>query len=123
MVKLRWYISKLILIRKCVLEYYTHFVFQETATFAGRILCDGRGKLNPSSLLLESCLCSVREDKVKLEIRDASEYCLFPGQVIVVEGKNPDGKRIIAEKIYFDTKPESYPDFEPNKNLKGSIFY
>ena len=71
---------------------------------------------------MESCLFKIRDDKVKLEINDVPEYCLFPGQVIVVEGKNPDGKRIVAEKIYTDAKPEMYPDFEPSKNLKGLVF-
>ncbi|XP_065221865.1 DNA polymerase alpha subunit B isoform X2 [Planococcus citri] len=99
----------------------THHITMETATFAGRILCDGRGKLNPSSLLLECCLFNIREEKVKLEVNEAPEYSLFPGQVIVVEGKNPDGKRIIAEKIYADAKPDIYPDFDPSKNLQESL--
>lgn len=33
---------------------------------------------------------------------EVPEYSLFPGQIVLVEGKNPVGDKIIAEKIHTD---------------------
>lgn len=78
--------------------------FQETVTYAGRVLCDSNGKLNTSSILLESFLSNKMSENVQLQINNVSEYSLFPGQILVVEGRNPTGTKIIAEKLYTDVK-------------------
>lgn len=86
------------------MTFSSFIFFQETVTFAGRVLCDSNGKLNTSSILLESFLSNKMSENVQLQINNVSEYSLFPGQILVVEGRNPTGTKIIAEKVYADVK-------------------
>lgn len=69
------------------------------------MVCDSNGKLNTSSILLESCLSNNKlSENVQLQVNDVKEYSLFPGQIVVIEGRNPTGAKIIAEKLYTDVK-------------------
>lgn len=56
---------------------------QEVATYIGRVVCDGEGHLNASSCLLEGPVRSraLYSHRVRLEIPEATQCCLFPGQV------------------------------------------
>ena len=56
----------------------------EPAVYVGRVLCDGEGHLNPSSVLLEGSLRpgTPLSHRVRLEIPSSALPCsLFPGQV------------------------------------------
>lgn len=85
------------------------FSFQETAKYAGRIVCDGNGRLNPNSVLLSYCLCKKIGKNVKLQLSGTPDFSIFPGQVVVIEGKNRTGERVVAEKLYTDVKFPMYP--------------
>ena len=56
----------------------------EPAVYVGRVVCDGEGHLNSSSVLLEGALQpgTLLSHRVRLEIPGSSgPYSLFPGQV------------------------------------------
>nr|XP_018900765.1 PREDICTED: DNA polymerase alpha subunit B [Bemisia tabaci] len=68
----------------------------------GRIGCDGNGRLNESSIILEGCRWDMNGATMPLRIPLGVEYSLFPGQIVVVEGKNPSRNCLLATKIYSD---------------------
>nr|CAG4640946.1 EOG090X07VJ [Eulimnadia texana] len=74
----------------------------------GRISCDASsgGKLNSASLLLESSSEFSSGQGVALNCSSIEEFSFFPGQTVAVEGSNPSGQTIIAEKIL---TPERLP--------------
>lgn len=39
---------------------------------------------------------------VPLKLASVPSYALFPGQVVAVEGTNPTGDVVVAEKLYCD---------------------
>ncbi|XP_053735684.1 DNA polymerase alpha subunit B [Synchiropus splendidus] len=72
---------------------------QDCVTVLGQICCDSNGKLNSQSVLLEEgpehggqC--------VAVDLSELREYSLFPGQVVVMEGMNTTGKKLMASKLY-----------------------
>ena len=52
-----------------------------------------------------------------MDVSNLSEYSLFPGQIIAVEGKNPTGRRMIAKQIVFGCK-RSLASTQPQKLLE-----
>uniref|UniRef100_UPI00358F0E5D DNA polymerase alpha subunit B isoform X2 n=1 Tax=Myxine glutinosa TaxID=7769 RepID=UPI00358F0E5D len=84
---------------------------QETVTVLGQICCDGNGKLNSKSLLLEGNVEISAGFTVPLNISDVKEYSLFPGQVVVMDGINTSGQTFVASKIY-EGKP--LPFYKPS---------
>lgn len=90
----------------------------------GRIVCDTDAPLNASSLLLESSRALASGYRVPLDVsavKMASRtFVLFPGQIVLLEGVNPDGKCFKASRIIQSTGgwlmqiprlPESYADY------------
>uniref|UniRef100_A0A8C4R083 DNA polymerase alpha subunit B n=1 Tax=Eptatretus burgeri TaxID=7764 RepID=A0A8C4R083_EPTBU len=73
---------------------------QESVTVLGQICCDGNGKLNHQSLLLEGNVDISAGLTVPLNISDVNEYSLFPGQVVVMDGINTSGQTFVASKLY-----------------------
>ncbi|XP_047110076.1 DNA polymerase alpha subunit B isoform X1 [Schistocerca piceifrons] len=81
---------------------------------AGRVCCDANGRLNPTSVLLESEQSFGCGKSVALDLSQLETYSLFPGQIIAIEGVNLDGKKVIVKKLYTDIKPvlaDSLPTF------------
>jgi DNA polymerase alpha subunit B len=75
----------------------------EPAVYVGRVVCDGEGHLNPSSVLLEGALRPgiPLSHRVRLEIPGSSgPYSLFPGQVVAVEGVNTFSGALVPTTIY-----------------------
>jgi DNA polymerase alpha subunit B len=95
----------------------------EPALYLGRVVCDGEGKLNAHSCLLqgvESFQHGYRHklsQAVLLIPSDGSlpPSCLFPGQVIIVEGVLNHSRVLTPSKIY------SHSCLSPNKPLRDSV--
>ena len=66
----------------------------------GRICCDGNGRLNANSLLLEGSIDSSSGRQVPLDVSNVPQFSLFPGQVVAMDGINSSGRRFVANKIH-----------------------
>ncbi|EHA8586281.1 putative DNA polymerase alpha subunit B [Cocos nucifera] len=90
---------------------------QKNVFAVGMVCCDGEGHLNEKSILLQ---CSVEQSggqHVRLDLQNLTQYSLFPGQVIGIEGHNPSGHCLIASKVV-DSLPNSLDaDLPPAKKL------
>ncbi|GMH43711.1 hypothetical protein BSKO_11633 [Bryopsis sp. KO-2023] len=69
---------------------------QDPVWVAGRICCDAEGRLNQESILLEGSLQYSGGSRVKLDVSRMADFSLFPGQVVVVNGLNPTGGKLMA---------------------------
>uniref|UniRef100_A0A8C8DXK6 DNA polymerase alpha subunit B n=1 Tax=Oryzias sinensis TaxID=183150 RepID=A0A8C8DXK6_9TELE len=72
---------------------------QDSITVSGQICCDSNGKLNAQSVLLEAGP-EHGGQQVAVDLSELKEYSLFPGQVVVMEGMNTTGEKLVASKIY-----------------------
>ena len=72
---------------------------QELAWYCGRICCDAEGKLNAASLLLEGSYRDSNGKRVVLDVSELGSYSLFPGQILLVEGINSSGNKVVAKRI------------------------
>uniref|UniRef100_A0A8C6KNQ8 DNA polymerase alpha subunit B n=1 Tax=Nothobranchius furzeri TaxID=105023 RepID=A0A8C6KNQ8_NOTFU len=72
---------------------------QDTISVLGQVCCDGNGKLNAKSVLLEAGPDQGGQ-QVPVDLSELKEYSLFPGQVVVMEGMNATGERFVASKLY-----------------------
>ncbi|KAJ6654258.1 hypothetical protein lerEdw1_007355 [Lerista edwardsae] len=73
---------------------------QEPVTVLGQIGCDSNGKLNAKSVILEGDQEHSSGGQVPVDLSELREYSLFPGQVVVMEGMNSTGARLVASKLY-----------------------
>ncbi|CAH1791695.1 unnamed protein product [Owenia fusiformis] len=78
---------------------------QEPVTIIGRVCCDGNGKLNAKSLILEGSRETSNGKTVPLDVTGVPQYSLFPGQIIAAEGLNSTGSKFMASKIYEGVPP------------------
>lgn len=72
---------------------------QKSIFAVGMICCDGEGHLNEKSILLQSSIEHSAGRRVRLDVQHLSQYSLFPGQVVGIEGNNPSGHCLIASKL------------------------
>uniref|UniRef100_A0A667WP94 DNA polymerase alpha subunit B n=1 Tax=Myripristis murdjan TaxID=586833 RepID=A0A667WP94_9TELE len=72
---------------------------QDSITVLGQVCCDSNGKLNAQSVLLEVGP-EQGGQQVSVDLSELREYSLFPGQVVVMEGMNTTGRRLVASKLY-----------------------
>ncbi|XP_037833291.1 DNA polymerase alpha subunit B isoform X2 [Kryptolebias marmoratus] len=72
---------------------------QDSITVLGQVCCDGNGKLNAQSVLLEAGP-EQGGQQVPVDLSELKEYSLFPGQVVVMEGMNATGRKLVASKLY-----------------------
>lgn len=72
---------------------------QDTITVLGQVCCDSNGKLNAHSVLLEAGP-EQGGQQTPLDLSELKEYSLFPGQVVVMEGMNTTGRKLVASKLY-----------------------
>ncbi|KAK3913841.1 DNA polymerase alpha subunit B [Frankliniella fusca] len=69
----------------------------------GHICCDANGRLNPTSVLLEGARGHPSFGiSVPLKLTSVSSYAIFPGQVVAVEGTNPTGETLVAQRVLCD---------------------
>jgi DNA polymerase alpha subunit B len=66
--------------------------FQEEIRSVGRICCDGDGRLNQVSILLEG----VGGARCHLDVSQVNSFAVFPGQIVAVQGFNASGFKILA---------------------------
>ena len=75
----------------------------EDATCVGRVVnaqkSDATGKMTEKSVDIEGSTEGSFGARVRLELRDVSNYSLFPGQVVKVTGRNPAGHCLVAKEI------------------------
>lgn len=72
---------------------------QDTITVLGQICCDSNGKLNAHSVLLEAGP-EQGGQQIPVDLSELKEYSLFPGQVVVMEGMNTTGRKLVASKVF-----------------------
>ncbi|TMS17499.1 DNA polymerase alpha subunit B [Larimichthys crocea] len=72
---------------------------QDCVTVLGQVCCDSNGKLNAQSVLLEAGP-EQGGQQVPVDLSELKEYSLFPGQVVVLEGMNTTGRKLMASKLY-----------------------
>ncbi|KAM8816589.1 DNA polymerase alpha subunit B isoform 2-T2 [Rhynchonycteris naso] len=96
---------------------------KEPVTLLGQIGCDGNGKLNSKSVILEGDREHSSGAQVPVDLSELKEYSLFPGQVVIMEGINSTGRKLVATKLYegvplpFYQPTEENGDFEQNMVL------
>ncbi|GAB5578078.1 DNA polymerase alpha subunit B isoform X2 [Prionailurus iriomotensis] len=96
---------------------------QEPVTLLGQIGCDTNGKLNSKSVILEGDREHSSGAQIPVDLSELKEYSLFPGQVVILEGINTTGAKLIATKLYegvplpFYQPPKEDEDFEQNMVL------
>ncbi|XP_050207491.1 uncharacterized protein LOC126656912 [Mercurialis annua] len=76
----------------------------------GLICCDGEGRLNEKSVLLQSSVEHSGGQCVRLDLHNLSQFSIFPGQVVGVEGQNPSGHCLIASKLIDSVPISATPD-------------
>ncbi|CAN6617999.1 DNA polymerase alpha subunit B [Trichomonascus vanleenenianus] len=75
---------------------------QSEVIAVGRILGDSESddqRLTSASVMLETCRRIGAGMRVRLNLNQLESYSLFPGQVVAVQGTNPDGKSFVVSKI------------------------
>ncbi|XP_036784059.2 DNA polymerase alpha subunit B isoform X1 [Manis pentadactyla] len=96
---------------------------QEPVTLLGQIGCDSNGKLNNKSVILEGDREHSSGAQIPVDLSELKEYSLFPGQVVIMEGINTTGKKLVATKVYegvplpFHQPTDDDADFEQNMVL------
>ncbi|KAM5249057.1 DNA polymerase alpha subunit B [Ctenodactylus gundi] len=73
---------------------------QEPVTVLGQIGCDSNGKLNSKSVVLEGDREQSCGAQIPVDLSELKEYSLFPGQVVIMEGLNTTGRKLIVTKLY-----------------------
>jgi len=94
---------------------------QEETTVVGRVCCEGEGKLNYLSLVLEGGMETSNSARVKLDVQDVKEYSLFPGQVVAARGINTTGAKMQANQIFQVAMPKSVE--RPSDNIRKPVVW
>ncbi|KAK3040809.1 hypothetical protein RJ639_029153 [Escallonia herrerae] len=72
---------------------------QECVFAVGMICCEEEGHLKEKPILLPSSVKHSGGQRVRLDLQKLSQFSIFPGQVVGIEGLNPSGHCLIASKI------------------------
>ncbi|XP_031474526.1 uncharacterized protein LOC116246801 [Nymphaea colorata] len=93
----------------------------------GMVCCDGDGRLNEKSIILQ---CSVEHSggrRVRLDLQKLVQYSVFPGQVVGVTGHNPSGHCFVVSKLvdsfpllgppHVNYPPAKRPAIDPEPDL------
>lgn len=62
----------------------------------GRIVADNDEKMTDQSVLLEASRAGGSGVRIPLDLSLCPSYSIFPGQIVILEGKNPDGSKFIV---------------------------
>ncbi|KAI1898644.1 hypothetical protein AGOR_G00074500 [Albula goreensis] len=93
---------------------------QDCVTVLGQICCDSNGKLNAQSVLLEAGQ-EQGGRQVPLDLSELKEFSLFPGQVVVMEGMNTTGRKLVASKLYEGVPLPFYSPNEQTEKMEEDI--
>ncbi|XP_051122291.1 uncharacterized protein LOC127245449 [Andrographis paniculata] len=86
---------------------------QKSIFAVGMICCEEEGRLKEKPVLLQSSVEHSGGQRVRLDLQKLSQFSIFPGQVVGVEGHNPSGHCLIASKI-INFIPWSVPSSDEN---------
>jgi DNA polymerase alpha subunit B len=86
----------------------------------GRIVCENESPLNEGALFLESSRNIGSGVRVSLDCSSVSNLALFPGQIVMVEGINSDGRVFHVQRFLQPSNPllkfgkpfETYADYD-----------
>lgn len=99
----------------------------ETVWICGRI-CNVavEGKITKANIILEGSLSESGGRRVFLDVSELTEYSLFPGQVVCVQGINSGGRTMVAQRIIEGkalplptSKPESLLEMHYSRKYQG----
>jgi len=92
----------------------------ETVWVCGRICCEAEtGKINSQAVMLEGSRRESGGRRVKLDLVEVGAYSLFPGQIVLVEGINSSGRKMVVKRIV-EGFPSDLPKTTPQKLLEFS---
>lgn len=94
---------------------------QEPVTLLGQIGCDSNGKLNAKSVVLEGDQEHSSGMQVPVDLSELKEFSLFPGQVVVMEGTNSTGRKLVASKLYEGVPLPFYKPTEPLQDCEQQM--
>ncbi|KAI6686661.1 hypothetical protein NL676_032574 [Syzygium grande] len=94
---------------------------QKSIFSVGMICCDGEGHLNDKSILLQSSVEHSSGQCVRLDLQRLSQFSIFPGQIVGVEGNNPSGHCLIASKIIESVPVNALADVIPPPAKKQAL--
>ncbi|XP_073905092.1 DNA polymerase alpha subunit B isoform X2 [Castor canadensis] len=105
------------------IEAFTPLVVpaQEPVTLLGQIGCDSNGKLNSKSVILEGDREHSSGVQVPVDLSELKEYSLFPGQVVIMEGINTTGRKLVATKLYEGVPLPFYQPTEENGDFEQTM--
>ncbi|XP_065661952.1 DNA polymerase alpha subunit B isoform X2 [Hydra vulgaris] len=66
----------------------------------GRVCCDSVGRLNSKSIVLEGSREFSTGKRMPIDLSEAKNYSLFPGQIVAMRGKNISGSKFLPSTIY-----------------------
>ncbi|XP_028104788.1 DNA polymerase alpha subunit B-like [Camellia sinensis] len=69
---------------------------QKSVFAVGMICCEEEGHLKEKPVLLQSSVEHSGGQRVRLDLQKLSQFSIFPGQVVGVEGHNPSGHCLTA---------------------------
>merc|ERR1712127_330193 len=77
---------------------------QDEVWICGRIYSEnastgGGGKLTEHNVMLQGSYVCSNSHSIPLSLSKCNEYSLFPGQIVLAKGRNPDGKRFLCSEI------------------------
>jgi len=83
----------------------------------GRILCDSEGHLNSNSVVLQGSMDSCGGHTIPLDLSKLEAYSFFPGQIVGVECTNPNGSRLLVNKLHPEVCAPPAPYTGPDQVL------
>lgn len=84
----------------------------------GRICCEAEtGKMNNQSVMLEGSRRDSGGRRVKLDLTEVQTYSLFPGQIVLAEGINSGGRKMVVKRLV-EGYPADQPKTVPQKLLE-----
>ena len=94
----------------------------EEVTAIGRVVSEIPGaRLNAHSVLLEGTMELSDGRSVQLDLSKCPEYSMFPGQIVAVQGINPNGSKFVVKKIHSDISSNMVQLKDKVKALTGPL--
>jgi len=74
---------------------------QDDVWICGRVFSESAesNKLTEHNVMLQGSYVCSNSQAISLNLSGCEEFSLFPGQMVLVNGRNPDGKRFLCKKI------------------------
>ncbi|CAF0800297.1 unnamed protein product [Brachionus calyciflorus] len=101
---------------------------QDDVWICGRIFSEnagsGGGKLTEHNVAIQGSYVCSNSHSIPLNLSQCSEYSLFPGQIVLINGRNPDGKKFLCKEVLephyvkenLDIKKEIKKEFNDNRD-------